>query len=90
MLRETGDQTANIFSESLAKEVKYVPVSEDDASKGMKVMGMPDWLIEALLEFSRVIRKDNLAPVTQTFEELTGNKPIPFAQFAKDFSNMFK
>jgi len=81
---------AKKIGEAIGKEVKYIPVPDKDASDAMKGMGLPDWLVAALIEFAVSIRNGKLAPATNTFEEVTGQKATSLDQFAKDFATAFK
>lgn len=83
-------EAASKLSDALGKEIKYVPVSDDQAREGLKQIGLPEWLLDGLAEFAVGIRKGLLADTRQTFEELMGKKAISFSQFAKDFSGVFK
>jgi len=86
----SGSQAAEVFSRVLEKQINFVDAPEDEARKGMQGMQFPEWLIEALLEFYRIIKQDRLAPVTSTVEEILGKKPLPFEQFVKDHADAFR
>ena len=43
-------QAAEILSEQLGKKVNYINVSDEDARKGMKDMGMDEWIINSIIE----------------------------------------
>jgi hypothetical protein len=56
----------------------------------MKDMGMDEWTINsviALFEFAKAGHWSAISPVT---EQITGNKPISFSQFASDYAVAFK
>lgn len=83
-------QAAEILSKQLGKKVNYVNVSDEDARKGMKDMGMDEWTINsviALFEFAKAGHWSAISPVT---EQITGNKPISFSQYAGDYAAAFK
>ena len=65
----------------MGKEITIVDISEDDARKGMKDAGMPDWMIEAILELAGLIRNGYMSTVTSTVEDITGQKPGTFEKF---------
>ena len=67
--------------------VSYVSISEDDARKAIKDMGMSDWHTNILLELLRLSREGYLSSVSNAVEEVTGKKPIPFSEFAKDYTS---
>ena len=56
----------------------------------MKEMGMDDWLINAILELYDYFRKEYASQVSSAVEEVTGKKPIPFTQFARDYVEAFR
>ena len=51
---------------------------------------MSDWHTNTLLELLKLSREGHLSSISQDVEEVTGKKPIPFSQFAKDYTSDFK
>jgi uncharacterized protein YbjT (DUF2867 family) len=43
-------QAANILSSVAGKKISYVNITEEDARKGMKQIGMGDWFIDIMIE----------------------------------------
>ncbi len=80
----TYGQAAEIMSKVLGKKIEYVNVSDEQASAGMKALGMPEWMINAMLELYCVTRAGNMAVLSPTVEKITGRKPIPFEGFVSD------
>jgi uncharacterized protein YbjT (DUF2867 family) len=66
------DDATRILSEQVGKKISYVNVSEDDAHKATKEIGLDDWLVNTILEGYRYLRKGHFSPVTTVVEELTG------------------
>jgi hypothetical protein len=56
----------------------------------MREAGMEDWLIDATIEPYRIIRAGYASQTTKVVEQITGQKPITFSQFAKDYAGAFK
>ncbi len=83
-------QVAEILSNATAKKIGYVNVSEDEARRAMKDMGWDDSRINNNLEVSDYFRKGHGSEVSPAVEEVTGNKPISFSQFAKDYAEALK
>lgn len=83
-------QAANILSSEAGKKISYVNITEEDARKGMKQIGMGDWFIDIMVELFRIIRAGYGSGTTTVVEDITGRKPIPFAQFAKDYAEVFR
>jgi uncharacterized protein YbjT (DUF2867 family) len=83
-------QVAKILSNTTAKNIDYVNVSEEEARRAMKDMGWDDSRINNSLEVSDYFRKGYASQVSSAVEEVTGKKPITFAQFAKDYAEAFR
>src|SRR6185312_1807249 len=73
----------------LGRRITYVNITEEDARKAMKKMGMEEWLIDALIEFYNVIKSGDASQSTAVVEQITGRKPISFEQFVRDYSSSF-
>jgi uncharacterized protein YbjT (DUF2867 family) len=81
---------AGILSEYIGRKVSYVNISEDDARKAIKDMGMSDWHTNILLELLKLSRDGYLSSVSHAIEQVTEKKPIHFSQFARDYIPAFK
>jgi uncharacterized protein YbjT (DUF2867 family) len=83
-------QVAEILSNEVGRKISYVDITEEDARKGMKQIGMGNWFIDIMVELFRIIRAGYGSETTTVVEDITGRKPIPFAQFAKDYAEVFR
>jgi uncharacterized protein YbjT (DUF2867 family) len=83
-------QAAETFTSATGKKIDYVNISEEEAREGMKELGMDDWLINTILELYSYFRKGYASKVSSAVKEITGKKPTPFAQFAKDYVEAFR
>jgi uncharacterized protein YbjT (DUF2867 family) len=83
-------QAAEILSKEIGKKVNYVNISDEDARKGMKDMGADEWTINSMIELFGITRAGYLSEISPAVEQVTGNKPIPFSQFARDYAGAFK
>lgn len=83
-------QAAEILSKQLGKKVNYVNVSDEDARKGMKEMGMDEWTINSMIELFEIFRAGYASAISPVIEQITGNKPISFSQFASDYAVAFR
>jgi uncharacterized protein YbjT (DUF2867 family) len=83
-------QAADILSSETGKKISYVNISEGDARKGMKQIGVGDWFIDIMIELFRIIRAGYGSETTTVVEDITRRKPISFAQFAKDYAQVFR
>lgn len=82
-------QVAEILSKEIGKRISYTDITEDDARKGMEQIGMDDWFIDIMMESYSIIRAGYASQMTTVVEQITGRKPIPFTQFAKDYAQAF-
>jgi hypothetical protein len=80
---------ADILSNEVGKKISYVKITEEDARKGMKEIGMDEWFIDVMMELFRIIRAGYGSETTAAVEHLIGRKPTSFAQFVRDHSNSF-
>jgi uncharacterized protein YbjT (DUF2867 family) len=83
-------EAAGILSEYIGRRISYVNITEDDAGKLIKAMGMNDWHTNILLELLKLSRDGYLSNISSAVEDVTGRKPIPFSQFAEDHALAFK
>jgi uncharacterized protein YbjT (DUF2867 family) len=83
-------EAAEILSKEIRKKISYVNITQDDARKGMKDIGMDDWFINSLIELYAIEKTGYLSSISPVFEELIRKKPISFSQFAKDYADSFK
>ena len=83
-------QVAEILSTEVGKKVSYVNISDEDARKGMKDSGSDEWTINSMIELFEIIRAGYAATISPAVEQITGNRPISFSQFAKDNVASFK
>ena len=83
-------QAAEILSNATSKKIDYVNISEEETREALKELGMDDWLISTILELYTYFRKGYASKVSSAIEEVTGKKPITFAQFAKDYVDAFR
>jgi uncharacterized protein YbjT (DUF2867 family) len=83
-------QAAEILSKEIGKKVNYVNISDEDARKGMKDMGADEWTINSMIELFGITRAGYLSEISSAVEKITGNKPISFSQFARDYAGAFE
>jgi uncharacterized protein YbjT (DUF2867 family) len=83
-------QAAKILTTVTGKKIDYINISDEEARGGMKEMDIDDWLINTILELYNYFRKGYASQVSSAVEEVTGEKPIPFTQFARDYAEAFR
>jgi uncharacterized protein YbjT (DUF2867 family) len=92
----TGPESLSNFdiaaklSTALGRDVTYVPVTDEEMRKAMKGAGVPDALIEGVVDLMRYYREGKAEEVTDDVERITGRKPISFDHFARDYASALK
>jgi uncharacterized protein YbjT (DUF2867 family) len=84
------EQVADILSNEVGKKISYIDITEDDARKEMKQIGMGEWFINIMIELFRIIRAGYGSETTTAVGHIIGRKPISFAQFAKDYAEALR
>lgn len=71
----------------LGREIQLVQLSPEDYRQGMTSAGMPEWLINCLMEMSG---QAQTPMVKDSVSVITGRSPILFQQFAEDYAEAFR
>jgi uncharacterized protein YbjT (DUF2867 family) len=85
----SGADIANILSSATGKVVKYVDVPPEAARTSMLGAGMPAEIVEVLLEHYRVMKLGHTARVSDSVEEIIGQKATYFEAFAQQERKAF-
>jgi uncharacterized protein YbjT (DUF2867 family) len=79
-------QAAEILSKATGKKIRYINVPEEEYRQEMKDSGIGDWWINVIMEVYQFYKSRIQEQISTAVEEVTGKKPITFAQFARDYS----
>ncbi len=74
---------------ALGKPVSYVDVPPETARDNMLQAGMPEWIVDGILELYAWWKFNNAAEVSGTVRKDGKRDPIAFAQFAHDYAPQF-
>jgi uncharacterized protein YbjT (DUF2867 family) len=77
-------QAARIISEAAGKEVTYHALPEEAMLQGARDQGMPESMVQYMGVLYAAVRAGYTEVVTKDVEEVTGQKPVTFAQFVQD------
>jgi uncharacterized protein YbjT (DUF2867 family) len=86
----TVAQAAQTISEATGRTIKYVDVPEHAARKAMLDMGMPNGMVEAMMELHAIDKAGYAAAVTTTVKDVTGRAPKTFREFARENATKWK
>ena len=82
----THAQMAEQLSRALGKPIKYVDVPLEAFREALLSFGLPPWQAEGVVEDYEQYRRREASLVTTTVRDITGNDPIAFSQFARDYA----
>ena len=82
-------QIAAAIGEAIGKPVKYVPVSPEAERQAILQMGMDEWMVNLLSDYSAAYSTNWGDLVTDDFQRVTGKSPRSITQFAQDFAAAF-
>jgi uncharacterized protein YbjT (DUF2867 family) len=80
---------AQVFGQVVGRPVRYVDVPVDQARAGMLGEGMPDWLVDAVLDLAAFYRTGAASLVSGDVERLTGRGPRSVEDFIRDHPAVF-
>ena len=87
-LLTTREQVA-IVGKTLGKEVRFVEVPEAAARNGMIGSGMPEQMVEAVMELMRAGTKSGDTFKTNTVQEVTGRQARSYEAWVRDHASLF-
>jgi uncharacterized protein YbjT (DUF2867 family) len=86
----TEVESAAILSTATGKQVRYEAISNETAINSMKQWGLPQTVIDVMASLNDIVSAGYAAGTTSDVQTLLGRAPISFAQFAKDYSGVWK
>lgn len=92
--RHTYNDLAKALSDVLGKEVKYVRVSYETATKSLVGLGLEQWQAKGILEVSQKLM-DTSSPTTTVaglgvYNNITGEQPQPMKQWVAENAGAFQ
>lgn len=86
----TNNEIAQILSEVLGRDIRYVNLAPEQLKQALLSAGLPEWSADALLDLQRLYREGKAAAVTEDVERILGRKPTSFAEFLADYRYAFE
>ena len=81
----THSQMATYLAEALGRPVEFVDVSPDAMRQALIGFGLPVWQADGLIEDYAHYRRGEASAVASGVQDVTGNPPRSFAEFARDY-----
>lgn len=79
------DEVATLLSQATGKTITYQDVTPETMREGLLAAGLPADYTEFLLTILSFFKLGYSAAVLPTVQEITGQAPITFAQYAQDY-----
>jgi uncharacterized protein YbjT (DUF2867 family) len=86
----THGEIAAQLSEALGKPIRHVDISPDKMRDTLLSFGMPPWQVDGIIEDYEQYRNGEAAEVTSTVKDVTGREAHSFAEFARDYAEVFQ
>jgi uncharacterized protein YbjT (DUF2867 family) len=86
----THAEIAADLSEALGKPIRHVDISPEKMRDTLLSFGMPPWQVEGVIEDYEQYRNGKAAEVTSAVKDVTGREPHSFAEFARDYTEVFQ
>lgn len=83
-------QVAQILSDDLGREIRYVDLPSQQFKQALLGAGLPEWSAEALVNLQEFYRAGKASDVTNDVERLLGRKATSFEQFSRDYRVAFR
>ncbi|MCP3804049.1 SDR family oxidoreductase [Allokutzneria sp. A3M-2-11 16] len=83
-------EQAERLSAVLGRPITFVDVPEAAAREAMLASGVPDALVEDLLEFYALVKAGERVMISPDFERVTGREPATFTSFAERAAAAFR
>lgn len=80
---------AQVFSRIIGREVRYVDMPVDESRAHLLGDGLPDWLVDRLLDLSAFYCTGAASVVSGDVERLTGRRPRSVEDFVRDHPAVF-
>ena len=85
----SNNEVADILSTVTGKTIRYVDVPANDARQSMLTTGMPEIIVDAMMELYQINKLGYTAEVSSTVAEITGQKATSFEAFANYYKGVF-
>lgn len=83
-------EIANILSQVLEKEIKYINVSDEEMQSALSDIGFPSWQLAGLIEDYAHYARGEAAVLSEAVKEVTGKAPRKFIDFVKEYRAAFE
>ncbi|HEX9112144.1 MAG TPA: SDR family oxidoreductase [Terriglobales bacterium] len=86
----TNAELAQILSDDLGREIRYVDLPVEQFKQALLGAGLPEWSANALIDLQQLYRNGGASAVTNDVEQVLRRKPRSFEQFSRDYASVFQ
>lgn len=86
----TYGEAAVVVSKAAGKEIRYVPVSDDEFVHTSVSAGVPEDLARYLAALFEFVREGGAAEISSAVKQLTGHEPRTLAQYAATYAQAWR
>ena len=80
----TYDELASELSKALGRSIRHISLSPADLKAGMLSEGMPEGIVDRMIDLDRFYRDDGASRITNDIKQVTGRDPGRFAEYARN------
>ena len=80
----TYDELAGELSKALGRPISHINLSPSDLKNGMLAEGMPEALVDRMLDLERYFREGRASHITDDIKQVTGQEPRRFAEYIRE------
>ena len=77
------------LSEALGKPVAFEHIPDGAMRKALLCFHLDEWQADGLVEDYGHYRRGEASAISSAVQDVTGQPPIPFARFARDYKQAF-
>jgi uncharacterized protein YbjT (DUF2867 family) len=85
----THSEMATQLSNALGRQVTFVDIPETAMREALLGFGIPEWQADGLIEDYAHYRRGEASTISTSVRDVTGHPPHSFADFARDYKQMF-
>jgi uncharacterized protein YbjT (DUF2867 family) len=78
------DELAQELSAVLGRSISHISLPPEDLKQGMLAGGLPEAIADRMLDLERYYREGQANRITHDIQQVTGQEPRRFAQYARD------
>ncbi len=86
----TDHEIAEMLSKAAGREIKYVPLSEEQYTEELVKERLSEWQVKVNLSLEHNALEDKQSVLSGIVRKITGKNPISFDQFAMDYAATWK